>query len=270
MVANAAHVVGTKPESGAFARLADRWIYVFMAGLFVVTALVGFVPDSLNMLAAVETGQRPPLPPILHAHAVLMGAWLFLLFAQTTLMATGRSAQHKRLGLIAVVLAPALVAAMIGIVHAVTLRVAAIPPGTVPPEALSDIKAIVSNLLLEQIRAVVLFSGFVGWALLVRRTDPETHKRLMILATLLPLPAAIDRITWLPNTLPDSPVAADLYLLLLLAPALIYDIARRGRVHRAYVIGIGLNLPFVIAAYVLWNTPWWLATAPRLLGVQGW
>ena len=39
---------------------------------------------------------------------------------------------------------------------------------------------------------IVLFVTFVSWALLVRRRDSETHKRLLILATLLPLPAAID------------------------------------------------------------------------------
>ena len=72
MVANTAEVVGARPDAGAFARFADRWIYVFMAGLFVVTALAGFVPRSLIKLAAVEAGQRPPFPPILHVHAVLM------------------------------------------------------------------------------------------------------------------------------------------------------------------------------------------------------
>jgi len=270
MVAATAEIARADTKTGAFARLADRWIYVFMAALFVVTALVGFIPDSIGVLATVEAGQRPPLPPILHAHAVLMGSWLLLLLAQTTLMAMGHSALHKKLGLIALVLAPLLVAAMIGVVQSAVSRLAAIPAGAIPAEALIATKNFVSNVLLEQIRTIVLFAGFIGWALLIRKKDPETHKRLMILATLIPLPAAIDRITWLPNTLPDSPVAADLYLLLLLAPVLIYEIARRGRVHRAYLIGIGLNLPFMIAAYLLWGTPWWLATAPRILGVQAW
>jgi hypothetical protein len=51
---------------------------------------------------------------------------------------------------------------------------------------------------------------------------------------------------------------------------LIYDVVRRGRVHRAYAIGIALNLPFVIATHVLWSSPWWLAVAPTLVGIQGW
>lgn len=40
----------------------------------------------------------------------------------------------------------------------------------------------------------------------------------------------------------------------------------RGQVHRAYVIGIALNIPFVIAAYLLWNSPWWFDAAPQLMG----
>jgi hypothetical protein len=70
--------------------------------------------------------------------------------------------------------------------------------------------------------------------------------------------------------LPESPLSPHLYSLLWLLPVLIYDVARRGRLHRAYVIGIALNLPFMIASNLLWGTPWWMATAPRLVGVQGW
>src|SRR6476469_8077769 len=69
----------------------DRWIYVFMAAWFIAIVLTGFIPDSLNKIAAVQAGQRPPLPLVMHAHAVLMGSFLLLLLAQTTLVATGRS-----------------------------------------------------------------------------------------------------------------------------------------------------------------------------------
>jgi len=51
------------------------------------------------------------------------------------------------------------------------------------PPSRARTKAIVSNLALPQIRVGVLFPVVVGWALWVRRTDPDTHKRLMILAT---------------------------------------------------------------------------------------
>jgi hypothetical protein len=75
------------PARQGLAALIDRWIFVFMAGLFVVVTLAGFVPSSIVKIAAVEAGQRPPFPLILHIHAVLMGSWLILLLGQTSLMA---------------------------------------------------------------------------------------------------------------------------------------------------------------------------------------
>src|SRR5215211_3960528 len=97
----------------------DRWIFVFMAGWFIAIVLAGFIPDSMDKVAAVQAGERPPFPLVLHMHAVLMGSFLLLLLAQTWLMATGRNAQHMRLGVAAMVIAPALV--MVGFVLAPTM-----------------------------------------------------------------------------------------------------------------------------------------------------
>ncbi|HLW25596.1 MAG TPA: hypothetical protein VKT22_14670 [Steroidobacteraceae bacterium] len=241
-----------------------------MAGLFVLTALAGFIPDSIDILRAVKAGERPALPPILHVHAILMASWLLLLMAQTSLVALGRSTQHMKLGLISIVLAPALVIAMVAVVKSTWSMIASLPPGAMTPDALSALKLEVTNTLLIQIRVIPLFAGLVAWALLVRRKDSEAHKRLMILATVMPLPAAFDRIDWLPATLPENPASVHLYTLVWLLPVLIYDLARRGRVHRVYWIGLALNVPFVIVTHLLWGSPGWLATAPRLIGVQGW
>lgn len=269
MVANTADALRAQPNAGTFTRFADRWIYVFMAAFYVVTALAGFLPDSVNVLAAVEAGQRPPLSPVLHAHAIAMGAWLLLLLTQSTLVATGNTAQHRKLGLVGMVLAPTIVVLMYFVARNAFAMFLAMPPGAMPAEAYAGLKQFLSNLFLEQIRAMALFGGLIAWALVVRKRDSETHKRLLILATLIPLPAAIDRITWLPHTLPASPVSIWLYQLLWIAPVVIYDLARRGRVHRAYVIGVALNVPFVIASYLLWSTPGWEATVPGLLGLAG-
>jgi hypothetical protein len=122
-----------------------------------------------------------------------------------------------------------------------------------------------ANLLLVQGRAILYFPLFFVWALLVRRRDPETHKRMMILATLVLLPAAITRMTWLPTTLPASFDAPHAYMFLLLAPALAYDVVRLGRPHAAYLIGLALLLPWLVATHFLWSSPWWLQVAPRLM-----
>src|ERR1700750_2077845 len=52
----------------------DRWIYVFTAASFIAIVLAGFVPDSFAKVAAIQAGQRPPFPFVLHIHAVLLGS----------------------------------------------------------------------------------------------------------------------------------------------------------------------------------------------------
>jgi hypothetical protein len=100
------HLSGT-PRAGFI----DRWIYVFTAASFIVIVLTGFIPDSLMKIEMVRAGQRPPLPIAMHFHAVLMGAFLLLLLTQTVLVATGRCALHRRVGIAAFALVPALVLA---------------------------------------------------------------------------------------------------------------------------------------------------------------
>src|SRR3982750_799540 len=89
----------------------DRGIFVPMAAWFIVITLTGFIPDSIMKVGMVQAGARPPFPPVLHVHAVLMGSFLLVLLRQTWLMATGRKAMHMQLGIVGIVLATALVVA---------------------------------------------------------------------------------------------------------------------------------------------------------------
>lgn len=256
--------MGSATLSGAV----DRWIFVFMAGLFIVTTLVGFVPDSLAKIAAVEAGHRAPFPPVLHLHAVLMGSWLLLLLAQTSLMATGRPTHHKKLGLASFVLAPAIVVTGFVLVPTMYGQVWTAAQNA-PPQMTSQMEgvlAFVSNIALLQIRAGLLFALFVILALMARKTDPSTHKRLIILATVIPLPAAIDRISWLPHSFPEAAYSADLYVLAWIAPMFAWDLFRMGRVHRAYIIWLAGFVPGAIAVNLLWGSAWWQNIVPGLMG----
>jgi hypothetical protein len=246
----------------------DRWIFVFMAVWFIAIVLAGFIPSSLTKIELVRSGSRPPFPLIMHMHAVLMGSFLLLLLAQTWLMATGRSTYHMRLGLMSMVLAPAIV--VVGFILAPTmyhqlldgLRSAA-------PEMRDEFQSRLlfsENIKLIQIRVGILFPLFLAIALRARRQNAGLHKRMMILATAMPLPAGIDRIPWLPGTLPDSPISPDLYTLLAVSPMFAWDLIRNRRVHPAYVIWLAINVPFAIAVHGLWDTPWWHATARTMMG----
>jgi len=257
----------SKPNSPLIA-LIDRWIYVFMAALFVATALAGFIPDSLEKFAAIDAGQRAPFPPVLHVHAVLMGSWLLLLLTQTTLMATGNSSHHQKLGIASFLLAPAIILSGVILVPAMFGQVwNAI--ATAPPELLEELrKGLVNktNIILAQSRAGLVFALCVFLAVRARRVDSGFHKRMIVLATLTPFTAAINRLTWLPSTMPGSPLSLDIFILILLSPMILWDLFRLGRVHRAYIVWLALWLPASAAVHLLWNTAWWQATAPGLLG----
>lgn len=251
------------------AHVVDRWIYVFMAALFILIVLTGFVPDSLRRIAAVKAGQRPPFPLVAHVHAVLMGSFLLLLLAQTALVATGRSHLHQRLGQIAVLLAPALVVA--GVILAPTNYHAAWHAAQSSSPGLRDAMAArlpgLDNILLGQIRIGILFSLFLAIGIRARGRDPAFHKRMMILATATTLTVAIDRIRWLPTTFPGSPLSSDLYTLIALAPLVAWDVFRNRSVHRAYCIWFPIYLAASVVVNLLWDTPWWHATARQIMHV---
>ena len=219
MVTSTSAAIAVGRDAGGATRIgADRWIFVFMAALFVVTALVGFIPTSLTKISAVQAGQRPPFPAIMHVHVVLMASWLLLLLAQSTLVATGRRAIHQTLGFAAVVLVPGIIVASLVLVRTTFLwRWNDLAPA-MEPLAEQAFRARAASIVIEATRDLIVFATLVGWAFLVRRTDPTTHKRLMYLATIFPLLAAITRIDGLPNFGGQSLIAVDLMALVWISP----------------------------------------------------
>jgi hypothetical protein len=247
----------------------DRWIFVVMAGWFIAIVLAGFVPDSLMRIEMVRTGARPPFPWILHLHAVLMGSFMLLLFAQTWLMAVGRREFHMRLGLSAMALAPALVVVgflLISTNYHMLWDAAQAAPGSKRGELQGAVR-VWENIMLLQIRIGILFPLFLAIGLRARGREAGLHKRMMILATAMALPAGIDRIPWIPHSMPATPLSPDLYTLLAIAPMLLWDLFRNRSLHPAYVIWLAVNLPFAILVHGLWDTPWWHAAARQLMGV---
>jgi hypothetical protein len=230
----------------------ERLFHAGMAWLLVAIAVIGFTPRSL----AIIHGAMPMPPLVVHLHAAVMASWVSLLAVQASLSLAGRMDLHRKLGLASLVVAP-LVMIML-----VTITIARQNAAAGTPAA-----PIVNNILLVQIRSMVLFPVFFIWALRTRRTDPQTHKRAMLLATVMLLDAAIARMSWLPyNQFPREYLAVHVYLLLLLVPAVLHDLIRLERIHRAWVWGIALLLPWVVATELAWGTDWWRTFGPKLVG----
>src|SRR3982750_4137403 len=136
----------------------DRGIFVPMAAWFIVITLTGFIPDAMMKVGMVKAGARPPFPMVLHMHAVLMGTFLALLLAQSWMMATGRNALHKQVGIGAFVLVPAIV--VVGFVLAPTMYYQVWGGAHFGPPpvraALAPVVPLVENILLLQISAGLL------------------------------------------------------------------------------------------------------------------
>ena len=196
--------------------------------------------------------QDTSLPFYLHVHGALFSAWIALFVAQTSLVAARRTDLHRRLGPTGAVLAAAMV--VIGVTAAIISGRRNIAAG-LGTEALSFLTVPLSSMMV--------FAALVGSALYYRRR-PETHKRLMLLATISILDAATARwpFAFATATTWAYYVLADLFILVAVA----YDGLSRRRIHPAYIWG-GL---FVLVAQVLRDvvgrTALWQAFARVILG----
>jgi len=248
----------------------DRWIFVAMAGWFLAIVLTGFVPDSIMKVGMVRAGARPPFPLVLHMHAVVMGSFLLTLFAQSWLMATGRREYHMRLGVLGFGLAALLVAVGLILVPTIYHQVWQGAHFGPPPmrERLLERVPELDDIMLMQIQVGLLFPLFLGIAFRARGGNVGLHKRMMFLATAVPLAAGIVRITALPQTMPASQLSLQLYVLLAVSPMFAWEVLRNRRVHEAYWIWLAIYVPTAIVINMLWDTPWWHATARAIMGVS--
>lgn len=83
-----------------------RWFYISVALMMLVLNVVAFGPSF------VDTSRRNvplPLTPLVTAHAIVSVLWLLMFLTQTTLVATARTAVHRRLGIFGAVLTGAFV-----------------------------------------------------------------------------------------------------------------------------------------------------------------
>lgn len=195
--------------------------------------------------------EAAPLPGVIAAHGFVFSAWIGLFVVQTSLVAAGRTRWHRRLGWAGAGLAAGMVAAGLA---------AAIFQGR------RDIAAGYEDLELAffatPVLALTVFAALVAAAVALR-TRPETHKRLMLLATISLLDPAIGR--WPVPGFADSPLAyygiTDAFIML----AMLYDAFARRSVAPAYLWGGLLVLAGQVGRDALGATPLWQAFAAAIL-----
>lgn len=228
------------------AKTRERLFYIGMVTAIVITVFAGF--SRTFYLRGYFQNQS--LIPLLILHGVVFTSWIVLLVTQTTLVAAKRTRTHMRLGIAGGVLASLMV-----VIGTVTAIVRAKGPSPVP-----GVNPL--SFLTIPLGDILLFASLVGSAFYFRR-KADKHKRLMLLATIAILPAAVARLPFA-FIQQYGPLAffglSDLFIV----PCLIYDIVTRGRPHRATVLGGALIVISHPLRFVIGNTHAWLAFATWL------
>jgi hypothetical protein len=230
-------------------RSESRNFYVWMASGFLLVAFGGFIP---TYWAKVATGSFHA-EPIIHIHGFLLFTWTCFYFAQTVLVASGRTPQHRAWGLVGISLFTAMMCSILAGQEAVLARNASLGYS----EAALRFSAV--TLLAWPLMAVIFTLAIVK----IRR--PETHKRLMTLLMIGMMTPAIARLFltfFAPPGLVGPPppfvatppgLVADLFLLV----AVVRDWRMLGRPHAVYVYGgIALVAQQLLTAPIAASAAW--------------
>ena len=201
----------------------DHIFFITMSIIATLVVFAGFAPSFF--LAAMNPSARH-LAPIYHIHGAMFTLWMLFYVNQNLLIARGKRATHMRLGKFGMVLG----CAMIVMAFAVTIYTGKHGFGG-PLAELPDKRQALAVPFFDMFVFAPLFFA----ALYYRRSSPEAHKRLMMLATVGGLlGAAIGRAPFFIGNLDRQ---LYLYLALIFAGP-VYDLVTRRRIHPSYYFGL--------------------------------
>lgn len=227
-------------------RAADARFYLTMALISAAIIFVGFAP-SFYLKSVIHA--PPPLSLLTVTHGIIFTVWIATFVTQAALIATGRPALHRRLGVLAGLLFGVVVT--LGFWTAITAgRLGHIPPGAPPPLAFMALP------LFAIIAALFLVAGAL-W----NRQDSAWHKRLMLASVFMMTGPGTGRIVIPLGLAPYGPQIAIVLAELLLAISMIYDFRSHKRIHRAYWVAAVIFATFHVAVTWAFVSPSWLALA---------
>lgn len=214
---------------------ANSRFFLWLSVSYLAVALVTFSPFYWVPLINGSLAANPAV----HFHAALFFAWTALLVTQNWLVVEGRIRSHRSFGMLGIALATLMtVSAVLAAMN--RARLIELPAGV----SRAPIEQIfVGGVAIDVLAFAVLFAVAI-----VRARDTESHRRLMLLATVHLLGAGLNRVfRFAPEIaayvrtefgLPLPILTADL----LLVPLLVHDWRSRGRLHRATAWGTGALL----------------------------
>jgi len=198
-------------------------------------------------------------PAIVHLHGTVTFTWVAFLIVQTTLVATGRTAFHRSLGMAGIAL---------GTLRVFTAsEVAILQLARELKEGGPSPREFVATLL----SLPLLVAGLLGVGI-ANVARPEIHKRLMMLASFVVLTPALARIIQLMDASLSRLARNDLAGLAsdaLILVAITYDTRSRGRPHPAYLVGGACILLVQVATLSIRATSTWFGVTDWLASLVG-
>jgi len=227
-------------------RTADRIFFSFMPLLMLATVLFGFAKTYFmaGMVAA-------PLPnKLIHIHGAAFTLWMALLIVQTGLISAHRVKWHMKFGLFGFGLA------VVMVVLGCTAAVDALHRGR-GPLGLDPV-----TFFVVPISSMLLFSVFIFFAYRWRR-NAEAHKRLITIATISLMDAAVGR--WPVAVLQAHPPLQNVVPFAMLLMIVVYDAFSLHRVSRTTAWASALLVVVHLARVPLAMTHGWHVVVGRLL-----
>jgi hypothetical protein len=236
-----------------------RWFFAVFAIAIATTILIGFSQTYYFK----ELTAAPELPFLFHLHGALFTAWAMLFIVQASLIPGRRTAVHRQLGILGVLLIPAML--VTGLMVAVLAArgegplSSAVASGSFDFD-LPEIPPLVG--MVVPFASVTIFTIFAGLGLAYRRRPPA-HKRFMALAAVAILPPALGRAIGMLAG-PVLPLLFFAPTILFIAAIGIHDWRTLRRVHPVTLWGGLALLASFPLRLALGNSDPWLAFAEWL------
>ena len=206
-----------KPRIAATPRVRSRF-HVWLGFWMVAIVLIGFWPTYFWPLLRGTLA----IPTVVHAHALVFLGWMAVLMTQVIVAARGNVRLHRRIGRWGI--AYGCIVIVMGLIVGPANAVIKVDSGVWTRDE-------AARSLLVTIGDMVSFAIWFGAAIWYR-ARPEVHKRLMVVATVVLLFAALARWTFIEWGLARAGIW--------LSPiffGMLHDWITRRRVHPVYTIG---------------------------------
>ncbi|TPE60128.1 hypothetical protein FJQ54_12000 [Sandaracinobacter neustonicus] len=224
-----------------------------MGWLMLAITLLAF---PLTYFAPLAAGSRS-FAPIIHIYGLAYFSWILLYAWQSQLVAWGKVARHRELGLAGIAISALMLP--LGIAAAIHAALRREQRGVEQPWAFT----------LFNMVDLALFIAFVTAAIASVTRHPQWHRRFMYGAAVCLVGPAISRwFLWVPPMPHIMDSAPNLLADLLLIPLMLHDRRVLGRVHPATWWVIAIAVPLHIAAAWFYPGEWWNALAPSLLALR--